>query len=407
MEFAIGKTNKTRDILLIFLVVLVVLLFRRLDAFTNPQLWAEDYLIYFLQFENLGIKSMIVPYGGYLHFVPRLVALFFGTLRVNYLYIPVCYSVSEFFITLFIALNIWKTVSYLNIKHKIVYATAFLFLPVASDIFMNLTNINWITSLYLINFLFIRYTDYTDKNKYLNLIAIFIISLSGPFSTFLSPVIVLVIISERKKLSFQKFIPLGLILMGGIIQFIYIAFIDPNFYRGQPGPPEHFHLLRLITSNMSEMLFLKGHFTHWLSPFKMTLISIFMFVVFLYNFIVHYFKITDKRRYILLLYAIIMFGAYIKTYWPNESKVLALDNARYYFVPFICIMWLMILSFDKQIKPVHIVLYLLFFVGQHDHITMRLPDKHWKEQILEYYQGKRQDIEINPEGWHYVMPPGK
>ena len=370
MEFSFSKPGKSRDVLLIFLLVLAALLYRRFDAFTRPQVWAEDYPIYFLQFEQYGFKALLMPYGGYLHFVPRLVAMFWGSFHANYLYIPVCYSISEFLITFFIAINIWATCSYLGVKHKIVYAVLFLYLPVGSDIYMNLTNINWITSLYLINFLFTRYTDHTNKHYYLNLLALLIISLSGPFSTLLSPLVVIVMIIERKELNLRKIAPLAMILIGGIIQFIFIKFIDTGFYRGQPGPPEQYHL-------------------------------------FVYIFITRYIKIHNKRRYILLCYAIITFCAYIKAYWPNESKVLALDNARYYFVPYTCLAWLMILAFDKIIKPAYIGLYLLFFIVQHRYMRMILPDKQWKKQILEYYDGKRQEIDINPEGWHFILPPKK
>ena len=407
MNFSLNKPGKSRDILLIFLIVFGALLYRRFDAFTRPQLWAEDYAIYFLQYEQFGFKALFMPYGGYLHFVPRLVAMLWGSLHVDYLYIPVCYSISEFLITFFIAINIRKTCVYLDIKHKIVYATFFLFLPLGSDIYMNLTNVNWIVSLYLINFLFTRYTDHTNKNYYLNLAALLLASLSGPFSTLLIPLIVLVIIRERKELNFRKIVPLGVIIACGIIQLIYIKFIDPNFYRGVSGSPEDYHLFALFTNNMSQFLFLKYDFFPWLSQGATMLISSVVLLLFVYIFITRYVKMDNKRRYLLLCYAIIAFCAFIKAYWPNESRVLALDNPRYYFIPYLCIAWIMLLSFDRKITPLFIGLYLVFFIAQHRYLKMTLPDKHWKKQIQEYYDGKRQEIDINPEGWHFPAPPIK
>jgi hypothetical protein len=404
MEFSINKANKSRDIILIFLIVLIALLIRRTDAFTNPQLWAEDGAIYFQQYEQYGIKSLVMVYGGYLHFVPRLISTFWGILHVNYLYIPICYSISVFFVTFFIALNIWKTSAYLNIQHRILYATSFLFLPVASEIFMNLTNINWITGLYLINFLFVRYTDYTSKNTYLNLLVIFIISLSGPFAALMSPLILLVIIVERKELTFRKFIPLGLILLGGIIGYICLG---TQYFRPYPAQPEQYHLFKLITNNTSLLLFSKYSFMQWVPPFIMMLISFITFLALLCIFIARYIKIDNKRRYILLAYAIIVFMAFVHAYWPNESHVLAMEIARYYFIPFTCIGWLMLLSFDKKIKPLYIAIYLVFFSIQLHHSRMVLPDREWKKQVLEYYDGKRQQIDINPEGWQIVLPPKK
>jgi hypothetical protein len=236
---------------------------------------------------------------------------------------------------------------------------------------------------------------------------LFLISLSGPFSALLSPLVVLIIILERKQLTTRKLIPLVVIILCGVVQSICIKFIDPNFYRGTPGQPESFHVYKLFTNNMNELLFMKYNFMQWLSPFKMIIISSFALLVLLYNFIAGYIHIANKRRYVLVGAAIILLCAYIKTYWPNESRVLALDNARYYFIPYTCIGWLMILAFDKKIRPVYIVLYIGFFVAQHRYTQTRLPDKQWKKQILEYYDGKRDVIDINPDDWHFTMPKRK
>lgn len=391
--------NRLKEKIGIFLIILIALLARRYDAFINPQLFAEDGNVYFIQFEQYGIKSLLIPYGGYLHFVPRLVVAFWGILKVNYFYLPACYSFSEFVITFFIAVSIWNSGEYLGIKHRMLYAVSFLLLPIASDIFMNLTNINWITSLYLINFLFAR-PDY--KNKYLNLAVLFIISLSGPFSTLLIPVILAALFFERKNLSIGKMAPLLFMLLGGIIQLIYIAFIDTGFYRGVSAPPEQYHLLKLITNNIREYFFLSQ--IKWLSGTVILFISFVIFLFLLYVFIRGYIKINNKRKYMLLWYAIITLISFIKAYWPNESQILGIYNARYYFIPFTCIAWLMILSFDKEITLIYSVGYFALFLILSKHIRMILPDKHWKTEIAEYYQGKREVIDINPKGFEFTMP---
>jgi hypothetical protein len=406
MELSINKTNTYKDSIFIFLIVLTAMLIRRFDDFLHPQLFAEDYSIFFLQFEQYGIKSIFMTYGGYLLVFQRLLAAFWGTLHISYFYIPVCYCFTAFFVTYFIALNIWKTSVYLGIKHRVLYATCFLFLPIASDLFMNLEGVHFITSFYLVNFLFIRYTNYTDKNIYLNLLAILLISLTGPFSALLSPVVLLVIILERKELTFKKSLPLCLILFGGMMQVICIKFIDPDFYRGVKATPEPHHLFKLITNNMSLLLFSKAAFMQWVPPVLMMILSLVVFLTLLCIFIIRYFKIENKRRYVLLWFAIIVFVAFIKAYWPNESQILAIENSRYYLIPFTCIAWLMVLSFDKKIKSIYIAGFLLCFILQSRHIRMNLPDKQWKKQIQEYYDGKRNIIEFNPD-WQASAPPRK
>ncbi len=407
MEATLGKRNNTRDILIVFVAVLAGLFFRRPDAFTNPQLWAEDCPIFFQQVEEKGWMSLITPYAGYMHFVPRLVALLWNSLHISYYYIPLCYNYSTFLITFFIALNIWKTSGYTDIKNRIVYATSFVFLPLASDIFMNITNVNWMVALYLVNFLYTRYTDHTGKNYILHLLVLAVISLTGPCSILVSPIALAILLIERKQMTFKKILPLGIILLCGAFQLYSIKFLDPGFYRGYPGEKEGVHLLRLFTNNISELSFLRYDFAASLGTFKMTILSAFILAILLYNFIANYVTISNSRRYILLYAAIIPFAAFVHAYWPNESKVLALDNARYYFIPYACIMWLMIIALDKKLKLWHIGLYLAFFALQHRYTMLRLPDKHWKEQIAEYYEGKRDVVDFNPDGWHFNMPKRK
>jgi hypothetical protein len=407
MNHSMKLTSTYRDIALIFFIVLIALLFRRYDAFTRPQLWAEDYNVYFLQVEDFGARSIIMPYGGYLHILPRLFSGLYHLLHISYFHIPRCYSFTELLFTFFIAVNLWQASGYLNLKNRIIYAVAFLFLPLGSDIFMNFTNINWIASLYLINFVFAWNTGYTEKYYYWHLVVLSIISLSGPFSVFLSPLILLLIIMERKLLTIKNLVPLIIILLGGCIQFIYIQFIDHNFYRGVLANGEDYHLFKLITNNMTQLIFLRENFMQWISPFKALIFSFIIFLFFVYFIIRCYVRVNNKRKYLLLLYGCIIMGAYIKSYWPNESRVLALENPRYYFIPFICIAWIIILALDKKIDRLFVAVYLAFFLGHSNYIQMPLPDKSWKTQIQEYYEGKRQEIEYNPEGWHSPVPRRK
>ena len=402
-EVNFSLSSKRRDQLILFFIVLAVLLIRRNDAFRNPQLWAEDYAIYFLQMEDYGIKCLTMPYGGYLHFLPRLLAAVFSYLNISYFAIPKCYTLAELVLTYFIALNVWVTSERLNIRNRIAYSMAFLMLPMGSDIFMNFTNINWVASVYLLNFLFTRYTDYSYKYYYGHLLLLLILSLSGPFSTLLTPLIAVIFVLEIRQMTLKKAIPLAVIMLGGCVQLICMKFIDPDFYRGVPGDPEANHLLKFITNNMNLELFLRDHF-HWLPRIAKDIISIIAFLALVIFVVYSYQKIDNKRKYILLVYAIISVVVYVKAYWPNESKVLALESCRYYFLPLLCTLWIIILGNDEKINQLIISAYIVFLLGHLRNIQFNLPDKNWQGQIQEYYDGKRTEIDINPEGWHFAAP---
>ena len=52
-----------------------ILLLRRPDAFLRPRFSAEDGTIFFRQAMEDGLAAFAVPDAGYLHLVPRIVAL--------------------------------------------------------------------------------------------------------------------------------------------------------------------------------------------------------------------------------------------------------------------------------------------------------------------------------------------
>ena len=395
------RVEKYASIGVIFLVVFGVLFFRRADAFTHSQFWAEDFPIFLQQYEQLGFRSLTTVYGGYMHFVPRLIAILWGILHIDYLYLPLCYNLSAFFVTFLVAVNLWYGAGYLGIKNKIPYAVLFVLLPLWPDIFMTITNVNFITGLVLVNFLLVWHTGQGTKYYYLNLLLLLIISLNGPFSTVLSPVVVVIFLRERKQMTLKKAVPLAIILFGGIVQGICIKFIDPDFYRGFPGPTEKYHLVKLITNNMNRLAFI-NKLADKSEPLSIIL-SLVVFGILLWLLIRSYKRITFKGKYIIPFTGLLFLAAFIKTYWPNESLILAMENARYYFIPYTCIGWVFIAGNDSKIKPWHLVAYVVFFFLQREGTSFRLTDKHWKKQVREYYEGKRDTMEINPDGWHFIM----
>jgi hypothetical protein len=52
----------------------LVLAYRKTDALMNPQLWAEDGSVFFIQNDLLGLKALWTPHAGYLHVLPRLIS---------------------------------------------------------------------------------------------------------------------------------------------------------------------------------------------------------------------------------------------------------------------------------------------------------------------------------------------
>jgi hypothetical protein len=77
-----------------------ILALRRPDAFAHPQFWAEDGY-FFERNYTLGLKAIFLPYAGYLHLVPRLIAVFASLL--DPLWIPAAYVGASLLLTLYVA----------------------------------------------------------------------------------------------------------------------------------------------------------------------------------------------------------------------------------------------------------------------------------------------------------------
>jgi hypothetical protein len=90
----IARTFRESDavrVLSLAVVLGVLLVLRRPDAFFNAQFWAEDGLVFFADDVLAGgWTSLLHPYAGYLHVVPRLVAVLADPLPAAY--VPLFYN---------------------------------------------------------------------------------------------------------------------------------------------------------------------------------------------------------------------------------------------------------------------------------------------------------------------------
>jgi hypothetical protein len=141
-------------------------------------------MVFFSDTYYLGIDAILKPNVGYYHLYPRLVA-YISNLVCSVEYAPHVYNLSALF-------ALYATCFYLFVKIKLPSITKFLMcisitiLNNQSEVFMNLTNAQWILALNLI--IFIGSREYLQKGAFIIESAyILIISLTGPFSILVLP----------------------------------------------------------------------------------------------------------------------------------------------------------------------------------------------------------------------------
>ena len=158
-------------------LVVLVLVFRKPHAFFNPQFFVEDGTVFFLDAYELGEASLFKPYNGYLHLVPRLVALgsSYFILEVQ----PILFSYACLLIVLGLTAYILR--SRVDLLRKELYPLALVLIPIGAFVYLHLTNIQWFTCVFLV-LIIIQHRPRTWLQGGLDLVIVVLAGLTGPFA---------------------------------------------------------------------------------------------------------------------------------------------------------------------------------------------------------------------------------
>ena len=219
---------KTKDVLLVIAIVILILLIRDTDSFFNPQLFAEDGSIFFVGQQKLGYKAIFVPYRGYYHVTPRLVAFISDLFPLYYTPEIYCYSALIFtlFTSVFIFLN--KTD---NRKNRFLFSVALVVVPHTCEVFMHNLNIQWILAAVL-PFIYIQAPLRKWNQTLLSIILIVLVGFTGPFLVFSFPLIFIRLV-VRKKINIHEVLLYISVILVAIIHGFYIIkkYIDEGAAR--------------------------------------------------------------------------------------------------------------------------------------------------------------------------------
>lgn len=188
----------------------IVLAVRFPDWLLRPRLWAEDGNVFFPDARTLGLYSLVKPSAGYLHTVPRLIALA-GNL-VDPVFIPPLYVYGSLLVTLWVVARLFSP--RLDLPNKPLLALAIVAVPTTGEVFLCPVNIQWILALSLVTTLFMRdpQTRFERAGDYLGL---FLVGLTGPFGIVLLPFFLVRALVRRTSPSWQL---LGILAATSLVQ---------------------------------------------------------------------------------------------------------------------------------------------------------------------------------------------
>lgn len=233
-----AATNSSPSLWILFLVATFALGLR-LDSlsYVTESLWYEDGFLYLTGAHKVGLKSLLIPYMGYLNTYPRIVALltsqaplvsapyfFFGAWLISF------YSI------------VWVLRSRASVFENSLLLLAFLViaiaaLPVQSTVFFTLTTSNIFLAVALTIYICV---PSRSPPTLLEVVFLALSSITGPYSTFMLPVLAAQLVLLRD--FFERKAVYLIVTTGGLIQLI-VMMTDGSRAAQLPAYPEWIHAI--------------------------------------------------------------------------------------------------------------------------------------------------------------------
>lgn len=390
-------SDSLRSCLLVLVIATVILLIRKTDSFLNPQFWAEDGVVFFLQQYERGASAIFQPYSGYLHLVPRLIASFADTF-FNYSAIPFVYNYLSLIVTLIVVASIFSP--RLKIDHKPLLALTVVLVPHSSnELFMNITNIQWFLSILLIIVLMKENpnSDYGSINiqRASDFMVIILCGLTGPFIILLTPFFAWKWLKDQDLYHFSV---MSTAIAISLIQLSFLLFI-PKQPQANSLALDFDAYSAIVGYKVFGSLFFRKIATYKPSHYFLSVMYFgLIFMILRFSSLKNNFIVFALGIQLMFLSA-----AFYKFRANPEVLIPAGDSQRYFYIPFIMLIWSLIALLGKQEKWKDAVITVVLSVILISSLTsgfhsLGFVDYNWKlyskaignEDVI---------IPINPEGW--------
>lgn len=189
-------------------VALSVLFLARISPFLKtPQLFCEDGTVFFVDAYNLGVRSILVPYAGYLPLYQRMVA--FGGSFLPYTLVPSWYLLWALLPPGILLILLLSSSSPFREPFREPFLAALLFVvaPFDATVVATLVNSQWILALALV---VLALEDSCVPLGRARTALLVVSGLSGPFSVFLLPLFLLRSYLEPTRRTIRMLLIVGL-----------------------------------------------------------------------------------------------------------------------------------------------------------------------------------------------------
>jgi hypothetical protein len=386
---------------------LLLLLFRRYDAFVNPQFHAEEGKYFFAQAYNEGWSSLFETVNGYYHLWPRLVMNLSLSLQIPLENIPTVMMIMVLLTYLILWYYIFTRLQ-LSLFSRCAAVLVTVILPLGNEILMTMTNIQWFMALFPAVIIFGK----KPARKSARTIDAFILILTvftGPMALIMLPVIIFVFLKDKSQLRTRNQELFWVIFIGAIISlFSLISYGSVDRTEGE---------FSFLNGGFLQYLF----FQTWYPILSTTIHDVpntmgYILAALSFGVIVFVsLRILKNGNTFSLFCLISSYLFFIVTCISYRHDPGALTpfycGIRNFFLPSVFFIWATLPLFErftvfksfkyfKSVKFISILLFTWFviqtlvFIG-----PMRFEDMHWKEEVKRIGIQDTTVIPVNPKGW--------
>ncbi len=366
---------------------------RRPDQWFGPQFWAEDGKIFFRDAAMLGWNSWLKSYAGYLHAVPRTIACLVRTQPWEAL--PRIYVIAALLAAALVVTRV--TLARLPVGVRILAAVALIAVPHSGEVFLNVTNLQWILDLLLLVNLLEKAPERTGE-MIRRTVELLLAGFSGLMAILLAPLAATWCWRNRK---LKKAWPLILAWVAVIVVQALLLHASERPIRQDAG--DVFSSLHWVMPRYATVLAVGTRL-----PYSIELGRLIVTGGLLATCVLLVDRSNENRFVSLMLMAtavgILMLSRLGGPHWPNPMGA----NARYTYVPFVMVMWaFVILANGTRRRPHQILALSLYaaavFASVSTWKAAPLPDGNWPQQVREARGGSRMQFEVAP-GLSFPVP---
>jgi len=379
--------------IVLYLIMFIIMFLRMPDTLINGHLRAEDGPIFLQQAIEHSYLSLITLYAGYLHIIPRLVTLF--ALQFGLKTAPFIMDFSAMLIAVASISYIFSTDFRFLIKNDVwrfITAIFIICMPVP-DIFLNITNIQWPLSIYLMLWTtnLILGSGSTTPAKTLFAILGF---LTSPVSVIFLPAVAWFVYKSRS-------IPILVVFLISVLCNIF--YLAVGSMEGQDNP-RLISIVRFISAHIftnfyfypaSDIINQYGYHITYL----ITIITISILIYYSRN----NWTIDAWIWYLFISYVLLI--AIARSSYINDSDLI-MRSTRFFFMPLCLLLILCVRHACKKNYLIYLIMIIFIINIASNYSITPYEDFDFKLSAEKFNASGECSciIPINPTGWFFTVP---